>query len=68
MRNKDVFETLKKIDPSSLITLLRNGISVETLNLEANEVLRNEGECLKVKHRIADGELFIMVLRGDLPA
>jgi hypothetical protein len=50
-----------------LLPLLENCIKMEKLNLEANQIVGNKLECLKIKHRIADAKLLKLTLIGDLP-
>lgn len=43
-------------------------LNMEKLNLEANKALKNENECLRIKHRIADTKILLLALSGDLPS
>lgn len=59
---------LKNIDPLHLVPVIEQGIKVEKRSLEAHSVLGNVAECERIKHRIADAEIFSLILTGDLPA
>jgi hypothetical protein len=68
MRHDKLREVLKLVKPSSIIHLLEQGVDVEKLTLNANERLLNEHECDIIRNVIADGRIFLSLLRGDLPS
>jgi hypothetical protein len=69
MRHDDKLrEVLKLVKPSSIIHLLQQGVNLEKLTLSANEHLLNEHECDRARNIIADGRIFLSLLRGDLPS
>jgi hypothetical protein len=67
MRNQNPrLQSLSKINPSRVISVIEQGIRIEKLNLEANKILGNEMEVMDIKHRIADTRILLLLLRRNL--
>lgn len=66
MQSNLLHEAIALIDSSSLITIVKNGIEVEKVNLEAQKPLGNEKDLVRIKNSIADAKLFVRILGGDL--
>jgi hypothetical protein len=52
-------------DATTMISIIEEGIAIEKINLQVNEVLNNNTECIRIKHRIADAKIVLLLLRGD---
>lgn len=68
MRNTKLTEVLKLVKASSIISLIEEGVNMEKLTLDANENILDEHQCDIIRSKIADGKIFLSLLRGDLPS
>jgi hypothetical protein len=64
MQNQPLY--LSQINPARVIPVIEQGINLERVNLEAHSVLGDEYECMNIKHRIADAQILLLILNGDL--
>lgn len=55
-------------NPRAMIALLEYRIEVNKLQLKACTLIGNDTECLRIRHRIADADIAILRLTGDLPS
>jgi hypothetical protein len=59
---------LQSMNQVILKSMLERLIESETMNLQIYTALGDGDECLKIKHRIADAEILLLRLSGDLPS
>lgn len=68
LSQEDFNQFLQRRDPKTFINIIEEAIELEKINLQIHQSLHNKAACIECKHRIADCELLILVLRGYLPS
>jgi hypothetical protein len=63
-----LFQAIQLMNPSIVVPFIENEIKADQIALQANQILHNDAECLKIRHRIADAELLLLIIRRNPPS
>jgi hypothetical protein len=57
-----LLEVIASVSAARLIHTIEEGLKIEQLHLDANEVLGNRDKCIEIENRICDSKLFLTFL------